>query len=106
METDSNVSLRIAQDSHYDGDDWWTWSIWIAGSAEALDGIERVEYQLHPTFPNPQRTVCHRPSQFKLNASGWGVFTIHAQVIARDGRVSKLSHRLQLEYDDRPARFA
>ena len=94
------LNIRIAQSDHYHGDDWWTWSIWLEGSDEALDQIEQVVYQLHPTFPDPVRTVTQRTSKFKLSGEGWGVFTIYARALTKTGGACKLSHELELRYPD------
>jgi hypothetical protein len=53
-------------------------------------------YMLHPTFPEPVRLVTDRASGFRLTATGWGAFTIVAEVRGRDGTVQKLKHVLQL----------
>jgi len=96
----ANLNIRIQQDQKYHGDDWWSWSIWIEGDDDELDRIEKVVYQLHRSFPDPVRTVTQRKSKFKLSAEGWGVFTIYARVQTHDGSACKLSHELELRYDD------
>lgn len=104
--TTANLDIRIAQDQNYHGDDWWSWSIWIEGDDAELDRIERVVYQLHRTFPDPVRTRTERASKFKLEAEGWGVFTIYARVFTHEGVTCKLSHELELNYPDGTATFA
>ena len=56
------MSVNIAQDFEYQGDDWWKWWVWIDGPKEELDQIDHVVYTLHPTFPNPVRIVRDRSS--------------------------------------------
>lgn len=76
----------------------WNWTVFIVSDDETLNEVECVEYTLHPTFPNPIRTVCNRGSEpgrgFSLDASGWGTFTIGVKVIFRDGDVRYLKHQL------------
>lgn len=98
--TTSERSLKIAQSEKYEGDDWWSWSVWLDGPVPELDQVDFVEYTLHPTFRNPVRTVRTRNNQFKLNTEGWGVFPIYARVCKRDGTVLRLKHQLRLTYPD------
>jgi transcription initiation factor IIF auxiliary subunit len=89
-------SLRIEQSEKYEGDDWWSWSVWLEGPKQDLDAVDMVEYTLHPTFRNPVRTVRTRGNGFKLNTEGWGVFPIYARVCRKDGSVTSLKHQLKL----------
>jgi len=94
------MKLRIAQGFKYQGDDWWHWWVWIEGPDAALDQIDRVVYTLHSSFPDPVRTVTDRSSKFRLEASGWGVFRVHAKVFTRGGASERLFHDLELLYED------
>lgn len=100
------TSLRILQDSSYMNDDWWRWSVWIDGVEADLDRIDRVVYTLHPTFPDPVRTVTDRASKFKIETAGWGVFKIRAKVQFKDGKTERLTHDLELHYPDGRATMA
>jgi transcription initiation factor IIF auxiliary subunit len=68
--------MRIQQSEKYVGDNWWEWSVWLDGPSSELDAVDRVEGQLHPTFPDPIRCVTDREAKFKLETGGWGVFPI------------------------------
>jgi transcription initiation factor IIF auxiliary subunit len=92
--------LKIAQDQHYEGNDWWTWSVWIEGAPDALDRVEKVTWHLHPTFPQPVRTLTNRAEKFLLKTAGWGTFMIRAEVTLKTGEVLKLRHELCLTYED------
>lgn len=92
--------MHIQQSESYVADDWWNWSVWIEGAPEELDGVSRVEWQLHPTFPNPIRVITDRTTNFRLDTAGWGVFPIHAAIHFSDGRMEKLRHYLELHYPD------
>jgi transcription initiation factor IIF auxiliary subunit len=69
-------SLRIEQSEKYEGDEWWSWSVWLDGRRPDLDAVDFVEYTLHPTFRHPVRTIKTRVNQFRLDTEGWGVFPI------------------------------
>lgn len=94
---DIHPALRLANDSTPISDSRWKWSVWVEGSDEDLDRIEAVRYRLHPTFQDPIRTVTDRPSKFKLETSGWGEFTIYAQVRLKNGDVVPLERWIRLE---------
>lgn len=92
--------MEIHQSEQYVGDNYWKWSVWIEGASEELDALEFVEWQLHPTFPNPIRRVSDRSIKFRLDTSGWGVFMIHASAQRKDGTSQRLRHYLQLHFPD------
>ena len=94
--------FTIQQWEKYDCEDWWHWAVWIEGPDDALDRIKSVEWTLHPTFPNPIRTISNRNSKFRLETAGWGTFPIHARLRLEDGRELKLRHELALHYPDGP----
>jgi transcription initiation factor IIF auxiliary subunit len=94
------MPLKIEQDYNYAGDDYWRWSVWLEGSDWELDQVQSVTYNLHPTFKNPVRVVESRSDKFRLKAAGWGVFTLYANVLRKDGSKERLSHYLQLRYPD------
>jgi pYEATS domain-containing protein involved in immunity/TIR domain-containing protein len=96
------MKFRIAQDATYTGRDRWQWSVWIEGLPRELAEIESVTYHLHPSFPSPVRVVKDRRSKFKLDATGWGTFTINAEIRLKDGPVLRRSHDLVLEYPEEP----
>jgi transcription initiation factor IIF auxiliary subunit len=92
--------MRIAQDQHYKGEDWWEWSVWIDASPDELATIEKVIWRLHPTFPQPVRETTDRQNHFKLDTAGWGTFPIRADVVTTGGKPIKLKHELELHYPD------
>lgn len=89
------VNLIVAQSQKYEGDQRWRWSLWIEGADEDLDRIQSVTYTLHPTFPEPIRTVTDRASKFQLRCSGWGIFRIAVTVRLKNGETIELEHHLQ-----------
>lgn len=100
------MSLNVAQNATYKGEDWWKWSVWIEGSTSELDSIEYVQYTLHHTFARPVRTVSDRSTQFRLDSSGWGKFRLYAKVVGKDGVSIALQHDLQLYYPSGEATLA
>ena len=60
--------------------------------------MDFVEWQLHPTFPNPIRRVTNRSTNFRLDTGGWGVFMIRASAQRKDGTAEKLQHYLHLHF--------
>ncbi|AGA33405.1 hypothetical protein TVNIR_1743 [Thioalkalivibrio nitratireducens DSM 14787] len=91
------MSLRIAQDAHYQGKNWWRWSVWLDGSPAELDDVSHVVYTLHPTFPTPVRHTDDRSSDFRISSAGWGEFEIFAEVTLKSGETLKRHHWLTLE---------
>lgn len=92
------MALDIRQGFKYEGDDWWRWWLWVEGPDDELDEIDRVVYTLHPTFPQPVRTVRDRSSKFRLETAGWGVFTIYIRIVHKDRSETLLDHDLELWY--------
>jgi transcription initiation factor IIF auxiliary subunit len=98
--------LHIKQGFEYLGNDRWRWWIWLGGSEGQVGQIESVTYILHPTFPNPVRTITDRATRFRLATAGWGIFRIRATAHRKDGTKIELHHDLVLEYPDGTATTA
>lgn len=64
--------------------------------APSADEVDRVEYVLHETFPNPIRERQDPQDNFALKSNGWGEFDIGIKVHFRDGTVERLRHPLKL----------
>ena len=47
----NEVDLRIQQSEKYEGDEWWSWAVWIDGAPEQLRDIEFVDTPCTPAFP-------------------------------------------------------
>lgn len=91
-----NLKVKQSVTPHHEG--WWNWSLWLEGPEEELDEIEYVEYILHPTFPNPVQKISDRSTNFRLNARGWGEFSIKVRVHTHDDdEVIVLDHWLELD---------
>jgi hypothetical protein len=86
--------LRVAQSARHEGDGWWRWAVWLEG--DGLDGVESVEYTLHPTFPKPHVHVRDRSDGFRIERTGWGGFRIFLIAHRKDGSSVDLDHMLEL----------
>jgi hypothetical protein len=76
----------------------WDWTIFVRASDDILNQINCVEYTLHPTFPNPVRTVCAlggKDRAFALSSNGWGTFQIGVKIFLKNGQVINLTHPLK-----------
>jgi hypothetical protein len=89
--------FAVQNTSRFIGSGRWDWAVRIVAEPAVMSSIECVEYMLHPTFPNPIRTVCGAgSSSFALSDSSWGEFPIGVKAVMRDGRSWRLVHRLTL----------
>ena len=94
------MKLTIAQDHEYAGSDFWNWRAWIEGKPAELDRIEKVKWFLHPSFSPPVVVSRDRSTSFLLERSGWGTFTLRAEVRCVDGSEQTLRQPLKLFYPD------
>lgn len=91
--------MEILQTSTRVSDDRWKWSLSLQASDEELDSIEKVIYNLHPTFPNPIIEKTNRGENFAIHTSGWGTFVVRVEVHYKDKRIEELRHRLVFKRD-------
>lgn len=94
-----NYSMWTKKRQRYD---WYAWCVFVAEPRDVLQNIERVEYQLHPTFPDPLRIVTDRTHRFALYSSGWGEFRIAVRVVLEDDTDIRTGYYLKLADDDWP----
>ncbi|MCX6590277.1 MAG: hypothetical protein NTZ56_02010 [Acidobacteria bacterium] len=92
------MALKLQQEEHYQGNDYWSWEVWLDGSPDDLNQVEKVLYVLHRSFPNPVRETNDRASGFRLKSAGWGTFPLLVNVTLKNGREIHLTHDLQLHY--------
>ena len=90
------MTLELKQTSEHKGAREWKWSVWLGGTQAELASVERVVYHLHPTFPDPIRTVTDRKTQFRLDETGLGEFEIVAHVTVKRGAPVMLKAWLKL----------
>jgi hypothetical protein len=94
------ADFRVDNSATYMGSKRWEWTVFIAATPAILSKVRCVEYELHPTFPNPLQVICDRGYDenraFPLNASGWGAFNIRVKVTFSDRPPQTLNHWLKL----------
>jgi hypothetical protein len=72
--------------SKQQGRPYYTIRAWLeADVPDLLRRVEKVVYHLHPTFPNPEREIDDRDSNFAMTTYGWGQFNLSADVHFTDG---------------------
>lgn len=89
----NNYARRIAD--RYDRP-YYEWRVFVDESPAVLAAISRVDYALHPTFPNPFQSSSDRANQFELRSAGWGSFTVAATIRYSDGRQARISYLLDV----------
>jgi hypothetical protein len=99
-QSDYQSPVGRVQDHEYAGNDYWHWRAWIDGKPGDLDMIEKVKWFLHPSFPNSVVVSRERSTGFRLETSGWGTFTLRAEVHCVDGSEQTLRQPLLLFYPD------
>jgi transcription initiation factor IIF auxiliary subunit len=90
------MSLSIGQDAAYIGIGRSKFSVWLEGAPVELDEIDYVTYILGATFHEPVRRVHDSETGFRLEASSWGGFTLHAKAVQKDGGEIPMKHKLVL----------
>lgn len=92
-----NVDVQVVNTATYVDSGRYNWSVFLVGKEKVLNSIKYVQYTLHPSFPQPQRTVYDRETNFTLNSNGWGEFNIYVKIVFDSGRKMYLEHWLSLE---------
>lgn len=94
------MTLSIEQSSEYTGNDHWSWRASIAGTPAELARVEKVKWFLHPSFTPSVVVSRERARGFPIEASGWGTFTLRAELHFVDGSDKTLRERLRLFYPE------
>lgn len=92
------MTLKIAQDHAYAGNDYWRWWTWIEGPADEMALVEEVQWLLHPSFNPSIVSTSDRDHAFRLDCSGWGTFLLRAKLQRSDGSSVTLRRNLALRY--------
>lgn len=92
----SNTSQPLADAPKRKGLQYYDWKVFVDEDEKTLDEIDSVTYILHPTFPEPVRTIKDPSTGFALETKGWGEFQINARIHFKDGSTSTASHMLDL----------
>ncbi len=92
----SNTSQPSPDQPKRKGYQHYDWKVFVNADPETLAKIDSVTYFLHPTFPNPVRTVSDASTGFALETKGWGEFEIGAKIQFKDGSTENTSYMLDL----------
>ncbi|MBI4471175.1 MAG: hypothetical protein HY646_00810 [Acidobacteria bacterium] len=92
MKINNHAELVKTEGSHT----WFDWEVFIDEDQSKLEQIDHVTYFLHPTFPDPVRTVRNPENRFALKSRGWGEFDVGVRIVYKDGRSEKLTYSLDL----------
>lgn len=89
-------TLTLAQDDRFwgmrDGRPYWEWTVRLDAPRSLLQEVSSVTYHLHPSFPDPDRTVrAAAGDAFAYTTRGWGTFPLRATVRFGDGSTESLS---------------
>jgi len=82
--------------------DLFAWCVFVDANREQLNAIREVEYTLHPSFPEPVKTINDPTHCFALQSSGWGDFALRVRTTFKDGTVAKSTFTLKLAHDAWP----
>ena len=88
---------RVSEHTLYDDRQSYEWSLEIDEAKAILEKVDFVRYLLHPTFPQPERIIRDRKSNFRLDSIGWGIFTVTIEVHFVDGSVARTNHDLTFD---------
>jgi hypothetical protein len=92
------MTLKIAQEHAYAGNDYWRWWTWIEGPADEMALVEEVQWLLHPSFNPSIVSTSDRDRAFRLDGSGWGTFLLRARLQRSNGSSITLRRDLVLLY--------
>ena len=86
------------------GRDFYDWCVFVDEGLEELGLITWVEYELHPTYPDPVRRVEDRKTCFALMSSGWGNFDLYILIHFQNGDERETHFLLKLKESAWPLR--
>lgn len=91
-------SMSLYQGKKADENNSHKWVVYVraAGDDDLSTFVEKVSFQLHPSFTQPNRILTKPP--YEVYESGWGEFEICIQIYFRDSREKRLDifHLLRL----------
>ena len=87
---------RPAQNARY--------KVWLYLDGPDLSYVRSVTFTLHPTFPDPVRTVVRTPSNptCALEIWTWGLFTVRVDIEDKSGEHHIVQHKLTYARDIKP----
>lgn len=93
----SPTSLNVENTAKY-SDGHYSWTVFMVGEESVLQNIDYVQYNLHPSFPNPVQVVRARGGTcaFAFSSTSWGEFNVHVKIRFKDGNETSFDHWLNL----------
>ena len=91
-------SITVDNNSYYEGNGKWKWTVFIKASSEILNSIQSVQYKLHSTFPDRTpivRSFGSLSTPFGLTRTGWGTFEVGITINYKTGRKQTLKYFLK-----------
>ena len=77
--------------------DWYKWELWINGEWDVIARIQRVRYNLHPTFPPGYMDSIDKRSKFRIQKQGWGSFYTKIQVLFEGGLFEEFPYFIDIK---------
>jgi hypothetical protein len=90
------MTVSVKQKAEY-SEGLWSWSVWLDGLSDELDGIEYVLYTLHRSYNKPLRRVEERWTSFRIDEVGFSGFPLAVEIHFKNGSKQTLVHELDLE---------
>eukprot|EP00940_MAST-03C_sp_MAST-3C-sp2_P001435 g1435.t1 len=90
----TRITIGNASSPVKDSDKSYDWTMYVRGSN---DFVDKVVFELHPTFSPPSVTVSSPP--FEITRRGWGTFDVKVKVFTKDGRSHVYVHALNFSND-------
>lgn len=82
-------------------DDWYSWTVFIEGTAQELNEIKRIIYQLHESFPTSRIVSTNALNNFARTSQGWGEFLVRVEAEMKSGETKNAERWLDLGFEHR-----
>ena len=79
-------------------DDWYSWTVFIEGTAQELNEIKQVVYHLHESFPTSRMVSTNALSNFARTNQGWGEFQVCVEAEMKSGGMKNAEMWLDLGF--------
>ena len=97
MNSIQSFKIRQSSSRSKENKDYFNWEIWVEDGEMAISSVIKVEYLLHPSFPNRLITSTDLAQKFKIESSGWGEFMVNIIIYDNLGITHNINHRLVLK---------
>jgi len=80
------LTLKLVNTYEKIRDDWYSWTVKIAGTRIELNQIKYVTYILHESFPNRRIVSSNSNNNYARTLEGWGEFLLQAEAQLKNGK--------------------